>query len=459
VALSANTVWEIRQDGDDDNGGGYKSDAGTTDYSQQAAAQLTVTDGATAGATNTTLTSATGGFTSAMVGNVVHVWDAGGGSNITDGWYEIAAYTDTNTVTLDRAPDDGNGGVSGASVKVGGALGTPGLAASLMAEGHKAYVKYNATPYTLTTATPGAGGPVHFGTADKRAYMEGYETTREDGCPNGNRPEVKVPDSGVTFAALTALFEGEGTANETQQFANLKANGNSKSNTAGFVGDNDSNVHAVNCVAVDCDDDGFSTIKSERCLSQSNGSVGFDSCDAFFCRATGNASAGIYNGTSSYCIADGNGGDGFIGYNTAFINCVAYNNSGDGFGLLRNNICVNCISSSHGSGYEYDTADHSLLINCASYVGSSGRSDATPMADLDAIPLSEDPFVDPGNVDPASCDFTLDPDGEDYDDLKAAGWGVVGQSSYADVGAVQHEDAGGGGGGVLRRLAKQYGIG
>ena len=47
MALSATVVWEVRPAGSgssDDNGGGYKSDAGTTDYSQQDAAELTLTD-------------------------------------------------------------------------------------------------------------------------------------------------------------------------------------------------------------------------------------------------------------------------------------------------------------------------------------------------------------------------------------------------------------------------------
>ena len=66
MSLNAAIDWEIRQDGSDLNGGGYKRTAGTTDYSQQAAAQLALTD--LACASNTTLTSATGGFTAAMVG-------------------------------------------------------------------------------------------------------------------------------------------------------------------------------------------------------------------------------------------------------------------------------------------------------------------------------------------------------------------------------------------------------
>ena len=63
-------------------------------------AELSLTDCATASAGSTTLTSSTGGFTAAMVGKYYKYFC---GTNITAGFYEITGYTDTNTVTIDRA--------------------------------------------------------------------------------------------------------------------------------------------------------------------------------------------------------------------------------------------------------------------------------------------------------------------------------------------------------------------
>jgi hypothetical protein len=62
MALSAATVWEMRTTGAQTNGGGYANLApGTSvDYSQQDAAQLSLSDIATDGA-GTGLSSATGG--------------------------------------------------------------------------------------------------------------------------------------------------------------------------------------------------------------------------------------------------------------------------------------------------------------------------------------------------------------------------------------------------------------
>ena len=69
MALSVSQVWEIRTTGSDTNGGGFHAGASGTDYSQQAAAQVTVADAVANG--TTTLTSVTASFTAAHVGNLV----------------------------------------------------------------------------------------------------------------------------------------------------------------------------------------------------------------------------------------------------------------------------------------------------------------------------------------------------------------------------------------------------
>jgi hypothetical protein len=113
MAVNATAVWRVRPGGSNTNGGGFDaaiSGAGT-DYSQQDAAQLSLTDIA---CSNTpTVTSATGGFTSAMVGNAV--WLTGGGA--TAGPYFITARASTNSITVDRSP----GTIAAGSGKVGGA--------------------------------------------------------------------------------------------------------------------------------------------------------------------------------------------------------------------------------------------------------------------------------------------------------------------------------------------------
>ncbi len=58
---------------------------------------------------NTTLTSVIGGFTDAMVGQLIYI---SGGTNFIVGWYTIATYVDTNEVTLNKtAATKGDGSV------------------------------------------------------------------------------------------------------------------------------------------------------------------------------------------------------------------------------------------------------------------------------------------------------------------------------------------------------------
>ena len=104
--------------GSNDNAGYFDKSLASagTDYPRtQAAAILTATDLAcTTG--GKTLTSATGGFTDAMIGNGIYIKS---GTHFTVGLYVITGRTDTNTVTIDRDPTDGSNASSGTG-SVGG---------------------------------------------------------------------------------------------------------------------------------------------------------------------------------------------------------------------------------------------------------------------------------------------------------------------------------------------------
>ncbi len=122
AAVGAATNWYVRAGGGQTNGGGYDStiSGAGTNYCDQDATQLSLTDLATPGAGSTTLTSATGGFTAAMIGNCIRI---ASGTNFQTGYYFVTACTDTNTVTLDRTPTSGAAGSSGVG-KLGGAHAT-----------------------------------------------------------------------------------------------------------------------------------------------------------------------------------------------------------------------------------------------------------------------------------------------------------------------------------------------
>lgn len=127
----------MRTGGNAANGAGFDSGiAGSgTDYSTQDASQLTLSD--IACSNNTTVTSATGGFTTLMIGNAIRI--TGGGS--TTGYYWITARASTNSITVDRTP----GTVSGGSGRVGGACtGDPGNLAAHVVAGNIVYLRATA---------------------------------------------------------------------------------------------------------------------------------------------------------------------------------------------------------------------------------------------------------------------------------------------------------------------------
>ncbi len=182
-----------------DNGGGFDASFGGTDYSTQAAAQLTITDGSTNTGT-TALTSVVGGFTAAMVGNVLSVTQAA----TFRGYWQIVAYVSTNQVTLDRV-----GAVTAANctVKVGGAHtitqnGFPFAlsgGSSVAIPGQLAWVR--AGTYSVSANSPGSASIA--GTSSQPFVVKGYNTTRGDlDGVDGTRPKLVFSASTINLLSL-----------------------------------------------------------------------------------------------------------------------------------------------------------------------------------------------------------------------------------------------------------------
>ena len=200
------TTWEFRQAGSNDNGGGFKTGGSGTDYSQQDAAQLTLTDLATDVA-GTNLSSATGGFTALMVDNIIYIKS---GASFTPGFYQITAHIDTNNVTIDRSAGSsataGTGSVGGARV---GFLDAGHF--ELMSAGDKSYVK--AGTYTLTENID----VLKDGTTALAIFIEGYNATRGD-APTGNDMPL------IACGAFTFSFDNN------WRLHNLRGTGSSAAN-------------------------------------------------------------------------------------------------------------------------------------------------------------------------------------------------------------------------------------
>ena len=168
AALSGSIVWEVRADGSSANGGGFKTSSGSIDYTQQAAAQWSGTDGTTTA--STTFTSATASFNTNVVGHVIRI-SAGTGATI--GYYEIVGYTSATTITLDAV----SGTTVNATFKIGGALAAIGNVGSAtanqgMVPGNLMCVKAG------TYSIGGIDNLACAGTVTSPIRIIGYSTTR-----------------------------------------------------------------------------------------------------------------------------------------------------------------------------------------------------------------------------------------------------------------------------------------
>src|SRR5947209_15754292 len=119
MAISANTVFEIRTTGSDNNGGGFVTGASGTDFSQQDTAQVNIDNATITTSITTTTVTFSAGYTptAADIGNIVQFLT---GTNVTAGFYQITAQTAT-TWTLDRTPLSA-GTTTNATAKMGGGL-------------------------------------------------------------------------------------------------------------------------------------------------------------------------------------------------------------------------------------------------------------------------------------------------------------------------------------------------
>jgi hypothetical protein len=447
MSISISTVWEIRQNGSDTNGGGYVSGGSGTDYSQQAAAQIAVTNAVTNG--TTTITSATANFTSAHQDNLAYI--AGGTGAITGDWYQVISVTNSTTIVVDRATGLTAG--TGVTFNLGGALATPGVLTNALVNaysGTKAWMKYSATAYSLTTATAGPGGPLNV-PASTVFTLEGYDVARGD--RTANRPSYRwttAPGSNTY-----AIVHASGVRNA---FLNCKIDGNFQAHASGInIGIGVGGV-VMDCVVAYC-------IQSGTIGFNVNGGVA-ERCEAIGCVVgfTGSAAQSGYlisQCTAVSCVT----GFNLVGYSGPVARCLAYScttgfaTSGTGgafydrctadgcvtgfdiatggsLGYLAGCVASNC---SGGGGIGFKVTTDTVLFLCGVYNNGTHLS-GTPAANEGQVTLTADPYVNQ-----IGADFRPNTTAGGGASLRAAGIGVFGQTNNTDIGAVQHSDPTGGG--------------
>lgn len=335
---------------------------------------------------------------------------------------------------------DGNNANAGTSTGAANAWADPGYAASVMADGDVCYVKVGT--YTLTSTSPGAGGPVQFADASKRARIEGYSSTPGDMCEGAELPLISA--GSISPVGTLAIIRLQGTYSEMQQAASLRLDCNSRANVVGVLGSYQYYSLAIRCVVENSSSYGFTMVSAIHSNAISCTTTGFLNCSTTLCWANG-CNIG-FDGSSvkdpvSMCVASNNASHGFDGYDVHYVGCAAFANGGSGFKTYRESMFVNCISFGHASGYGWDIADDCTLFRCAGGSNASGRVDVTAYRDFSPVTLTENPWINT-----SIGDFRLNPDANEYTSLAGVGIGVYGQTDNRDIGAVQHADPAAGGG-------------
>ena len=416
MAISSSAVWEIRTTGSDTNGGFFAG--GGNDYSQQDAAQLSVSDGVANG--STTITSATGGFSSAYIGNGINI---GGASR------QITAVGSTNSITVDAAVST----ASALTMKIGGAMASPGRVFAALLEGHTIWMKSGT--YSITSVTPNVSNGVCSwsitGTAATR--WRGYGATRGDldgvFAESASRPLVQQAVSN----ASGRLVDCTGW---NLSIENVKFDAGSFSNTADNVGGGiryAGNWNSItNCIAngFDYTNGAFNNSSQTNRIFSSltrtcRTAFNWNKAGCFRCVAINSTLqdfVGSDGATFVECIAYRASGTAIINVDGAAINCVA-----DQFQQLadvRRSTYLRCVARAASNGYT--PYGNSTIVDCA------GFTLPTLGIVVGFKTLSASPFVSP-----STQDFSLTTTGAALLAQVATTLPAIASTSYPDIGAVQ----------------------
>lgn len=402
AALSSAIVWEVRTTGNANNGGGYKTGATGTDFSQQDAAQYSLTSLTTAAANAIILTASAADD---MVGNIINIT---GGTNFTAGRYEITAVSVGVSITVDRNCTT-DVGAAGTAV-IGGAVDHPGRISTAIVAGHKTYiaggtyVKIGSNAYVLDISVTGTTtAPVYWiGYIAGTARTQAYTTDRPvfDGATNTtNCIEFSDTASNVVKNIWCKRASSDGIVGGNSSSVNITLVNVKSSNNGGdgLAGGHQPNL--IDCEFNNNASDGVSTNSSASwkafgCYSHDNTAKGFENVNSLSFYAL-------------FCIADSNGSHGFIVPVCSIFNCLAYNNTGttDGFNLSANSslyVLYNNIAMSNGR-YGFNRVSSSSYV-----VGDYNLYNGNGTAGLNGITAGDhDLTSDPLFTDAAGGDFTF----------------------------------------------------
>lgn len=487
MAILPPTVWRIRPGGNVLNGAAYDGTTypGGVDYTQQDSPQLSLTD--LVGNGTTTLTSATGGFTSAMVGNAINITS---GSGATVGYYFITARTDTNTVTIDRSPGTFTGGVGRVGGAAGGSTGVNPFAIATVnrASGNRAVPGNTVYVGGSGSDSPGSADYAWTGTSegtgwDGWSFFAGNTTDGHIRFVGENgRPRISGSGLMVYYTSYTTIRNFYLTASSNSNgnlgilnisnahIDNVHIDTNSKSGVIGVLAN--AGCHISHCEiwsgsttpSVSSGAHGISIsdygVTVAGCRIHHMGEFGINNVGGMS-HISGNLiysnkSHGVYHYNSSNWLwgstlnrntIDGNGGDGISCPDLrSFVSCSMFGN------LITNH------TGAGKFGLNISTATLALvtairrLCDFNFFYNNTAHRSSNLAAGPNDVTLSADPYTSV-----VSFDYSLNSTAGGGAAVRAAGFPpVIGtypatgftRAAWPDGGAIQHQDAGGGGGGI-----------
>lgn len=443
MAISAATVFEVRTTGSDTAcSGGFVAGASGTDYSQQNAAQYSLT-GLTSSGVGNVILSATA--SADMVGNLINIT---AGTNFTLGEFQITAVSLGVSITCstNNAGASVTTGVGAAGTAViGGAFISPGFASAQIVAANSVHIKSGT--YTISNGTAKtSGGPV---SDTLGANWYGYQTTRFD---FGTQPLLQVAASGVT--AITIFSQTGGTATNIQ---NIGFDGQSKTSITGFSssrGNQCYRLYALNCTVIGISPGSGTYLSCYATGCSGTAAFSVTSSTALFaCQSYSSTTVGfLVSGFASLtvCVAYSNSGATSDGFQTSgfpvlqFTNCTAYGNGRAGFRIAAGGgFLVNCVAESNtGKGFDTNsTAQVAFNLKTCAGFGNSVNVDASFTGqNMGFITYTSTAFI-------SSTNFALNTTVGGGASLRATGFpgtfpnGLT--TGFIDVGAVQHADPAG----------------
>lgn len=355
----------------------------------------------------------------------------------------------------------------------GNPYATPGKALGVAVAGAAGWTIYvEAGTYNITSSTANiAAGVLNFnqtGTLAVPNRMIGYTSTPGDGgkftlaLGAGLAVTVVTMNNANSYNEIwNVAITGNSTSGASALNAQGRSNLMSNFEISAFTGGGNHICSATNNFLLEYGRISGGATSNYAALSLGGQGVSVRGVDL-----SGNAGRGIDMGSTSggiialtNCIvrglttAEGKAFQNQTSMLMLCVNCIAYNCAADHYRTASTSSSmrlINCVSDMSG-GYDFNpnaTYDGSMILDNCCY-GTSARASTSgiypashaPARMANCATFTADPWANA-----AGGDFTPNSTSGAGAVLRAAGIGPYGQTSYVDIGAVQHQDSGGGGG-------------